>query len=177
MKSTEKLKRLVVVAFEVDQQIARLEKELELAKEHRKRLLTEEIPDKMAEVGTNVFGVPGTEVECRVVPYYHANIKEPDLPAAVKWMDDNGHGDLPKRTLTVEFNREDQEVAIRIMQRVKQMLAEEDIIERTKIFIKYGVHWKTLTAFVKEQIERGAALPLAILGATVGQVAKFEIKR
>jgi hypothetical protein len=176
MAKTDKLKKAVEEAYELDEEITSLEQQIERFKDQRKKLLTETIPDLMSEVGTNVFGVPGTEVECRVVPYYHANIKFEQMMRAVKWMDANGHGDLPKRTITVDFNREDQDAARRIFQRIQQMLAEEDIIERTQLNMKYGVHWKTLTAFVKEQIEQGAALPLELLGATVGQVATFKAR-
>jgi len=175
-KATDRLSEAVREAHRVDHEITKLEESLERLKAKKQELLTKKIPDLMGEVGTNVFGVPGTDVECRVVPYYHASLKEDKLPAAVKWLDQNGHGDLPKRTVAIEFNREDQEAARRIFQRVQQMLAEEDIIERTQLSMKYGIHWKTLTAFVKEQVEKGAALPLELLGATVGQVAKFHTR-
>ncbi len=176
-KVHDRLRDLVFDAFELEATIKEMEQGLEAMKANRKKLLTQEIPDLMAEVGTNVFGIPDSDYECRVIPYYHASVKEPDLPAAVKWLDDNGHGDLPKRTLSVEFNKEDKEVALRIFQRVQQMLAEENVIERTNISMKFAIHWKTLTAFVREQVERGAALPLATLGATIGQTAKFEKRR
>jgi hypothetical protein len=42
---------------------------------------------------------------------------------------------------------------------------------------KLSVPWNTLTAFVKEQVEKGAVLPLDILGATVGRVVKLKARK
>jgi hypothetical protein len=39
------------------------------------------------------------------------------------------------------------------------------------------IPWNTLTAFVKEQCELGAALELDTIGATVGRVVKIKPRK
>jgi hypothetical protein len=43
--------------------------------------------------------------------------------------------------------------------------------------VRRDVHWKTLTAFVKEQVRQGSPLPLETLGATVGKVVKIKERK
>lgn len=170
--NTDELKAYVEEAYQLDIEIAELNRQLELKGNRLKTLMNKDIPDTMDKIGTNVFGVPGTRTEVRVQPFYHASIPEAAKEDAFKWLEDNEHGDLIKNAMKVEFNREDADAAKRIFDRVKQMLVQEEI--NAKPTMDKSVHWKTLTSFVKEQVEEGHVLPLGILGATVGRVAKFK---
>lgn len=173
--NTDELKQYVEEAYQLEIEIAELNRKLELKNTRLKGLMNKDIPDTMDKIGTNVFGVPGTRTEVRLTPFYHASIPEASREDAFNWLEENEHGDLIKNAMKVEFNREDAEAAKRIFDRVKQMLAQEEI--NAKPVMDKSVHWKTLTSFVKEQVEEGNVLPLGILGATVGRVAKFkEIK-
>lgn len=111
---------------------------------------------------------PAFEIE--VGPYYHANIAADWEPsqrqAAFDWLRKKNHGDMIKAQYTVDFGRGQE----------KQQRAFEAALKKAKYNYKYdyGVPWNTLTAFVKEQIEeKKATLPLKLLGATVGRVAKI----
>lgn len=173
--NVDDLKAYVEEAYNLEIEIAELTRRLELKNKQLGNLMNKEIPDAMDRIGTNVFGVPGTRTECRIQPFYHASIPEASRSEAFQWLEEHEHGDLIKNSLKVDFNKEDAEAAKRIFDRVKQMLAQEEI--NAKPVMDKAVHWKTLTSFVKEQVEEGNVLPLGILGATVGRVAKFkEIK-
>ena len=174
-EKTAALRELVLEAYVQDSAIAGLEMQIENRKNRLSQLMNKDIPELMSEIGTNVFGVPDTRTEVRVMPYYHANIPAATAAEAYKWLEDQGHGDIIKNALHVDFNKEDAAVAKQVYDRVNQMMAEYDV--PAKPVLEKGVHWKTLTSFVKERIESGETLPLAILGATVGQVAKFKERK
>lgn len=177
-EGVDRLRKLVEYADKMQLWIDATEAELETAKKNQLELLSKTIPDQMDTIGTNVFGVPGTDRECRVTPFYHAVLKSdsPNLEEAVAWLDGQGHGDVVKHSIHIDFNREDAEKAKQIAERLRQMLAEYDVAADTTVVKSYGVHWKTLTSLVKELVEKGENIPLALLGATVGRVAKI-IKR
>lgn len=170
--NTDELKAYIEEAYQLDIEIAELNRQLEQKGNRLKTLMNKDIPDTMDRIGTNVFGVPGTRTECRIQPFYHASIPEASKEEAFEWLEKNEHGDLIKNAMKVEFNREDADAAKRIFDRVRQMLAQEEI--NAKPVMDKTVHWKTLTSFIKEQVEEGKVLPLGIFGATVGRVAKFK---
>lgn len=108
--------------------------------------------------------LPKYEIE--VKPYYHANIPEENEKQAFEWLNKNKHGDMIKSTYTVTFG----------MGQEKRRKEFEALLKKGKYeySYKFGVPWNTLTAFVKEQIEKyGKEPPLKMLGATVGRVASL----
>lgn len=178
-QDTDRLARITLLvekAFDLDMEIAELNRQVEIKNGKLRELKEKDIPDLMAEVGITVVGVPGhDDMTCEVVQFVHASIPKSGEVEAFKWLEDNEHGDLIKNSLIVDFNKEDAEAAKRIYDRVVQMVAQEEI-SATPI-LKKGVHHMTLTAFVKEQLSEGQDVPLATLGATVGNIAKFKEKR
>lgn len=177
--STDKLEKLtdmVALAFDYDAQIADLSAQIGQLTASKNQLVNKEIPDLMHEVDIKVVGIPGTDFRCELLPYYHANIAadwEPERKkAAFDWLEAEGHGDLIKNSLRVDFNREDNEKAKQIYDRLNQMMAEYELEAQPEL-IK-GVHFQTLTAFVREQITQNENIPLAVLGATIGEVVKFK---
>lgn len=175
-EKVDELKKLVKLADQTKLWIDAAEAELETTKKVYQELVTKHIPDQMDQIGTNVFGIPDTDRECRVEPYYHAVMKPETLDEGVEWLDSHGYGDVVKHSIHVDFDREDAEKAKSIAQRISQMLAEYEVTPDTVVVKSYGVHWKTLTSLVKRLVEEEVAVPLETLGATVGRVAKI-IKR
>jgi hypothetical protein len=178
-RSEDKLKKLAAMAasaFDYDIKIAELSAKISELTASKNQLINKDIPELMHEVDIKVVGVPGTNFRCELLPYYHANIAadwEPERKkAAFDWLEAEGHGDLIKNSLRVDFNREDSEKAKQIYDRLNQMMAEYELEAQPEL-IK-GVHFQTLTAFVKEQITQNENIPLAVLGATVGEVVKFK---
>jgi hypothetical protein len=99
-------------------------------------------------------------------PFYKAVLPE-DSDAGLRWLEKNGHGDLIKRVFTVKLPMNSKKQATSLRNFVQKLdLAYEE---------KETVPWTTLTAFVKEMIEkRKKAVPLDILGGLIGRIVKIK---
>lgn len=159
----------------------------ELLKERKKRLLQvtqRDLVDVFDEANVTDIGIPkeGNQPGFRAVlrPFYHANIAA-DWPddrrgAAFAWLDENGHGDIIKDTIIVEFPRGS---------RARQKLLV-DWLEKNKMSYSQtlAVPWNTLTSLIKTLTEKMrlaqadgeevTPLPLETLGATVGRVVEVK---
>lgn len=157
----------------LDAEINKLE---ETVKEKKRKLLNismKEMPDLFDEAGADSIGLPDMGLDLKLKPYYHASIKEedPNRQAAYDWLIANGHGELIKTVVSVQFSKDELEQAYWFLEVVNFFLKLQGL-ERVGS-IKMGVLWQTLTAFVKEQVEAQVPLPLELLGATIGRVVKI----
>jgi hypothetical protein len=84
----------------------------------------------------------------------------------MQWLDDHGHGGIIKRNITVGFNR-DQEGDASVLQDELS-----DRFENVKADRK--VEPSTLRAFIADQLEAGAAVPLDLFGAWEQRVARVS---
>lgn len=131
--------------------IAQLELELQKNQIRQKDFEEVQVPSLMEQIGlTSLRTTNGFKVELDVQP--KASITEANREMAMCWLEDNGHGGLIKRTVTVAFNR-DQEKEARAL--VAEIEPKYGAVKEKK-----EVHPQTLQAFVKGQIAEGAALPL-----------------
>jgi hypothetical protein len=137
-----------------------------------------ELPDLFYAAGVDSVGItaegnlPAYDATMR--PFYHANIKAdwPDEQKsdAFKWLDKEGHGDLIKTMIKVELGRGERKQAIKLEKALQEMGIDYSS--------ELGVPWNTLTAFVKEQIEKHQTVPpLDLLGASVGTVVKLKERK
>jgi len=146
----------------------------------------ERLPALMDELGVSRFDLPpdGNHpgVSLEVKPHYHANIAadwpEEKRSAAFRALTDAGHGDLIRTEVTISLPREDHA-------RLAKLTAG---LEKAKLnfSVKESVHFGTLTAWVREQLEAVAAIPhkqkqkealaalppLEVIGARVGRVCR-----
>lgn len=120
--------------------------------------------------------LPKGSVTMKVQDFCHANIAaewEPERrKAAFDWLVDNDHEGLIKVEISALFPRGNKALADKALAAMRKAIGKKDIV----IELGESVPWNTLTAFVKEEMEKGAAIPLAVLGATVGKVAKLSKK-
>lgn len=134
-----------------------------------------ELPDLFDECNiTNLsIGADGNlpAVDLKAEAYYKAVLPKDEndevLPAGLDWLEKNKHGDLIKRVYTIPL----------AMDNVKTAKLLTAFLKKNKISFeaKRTVPWGTLTAFVREMIEKKhKALPLEILGATVGKIVKMK---
>jgi hypothetical protein len=165
----EAIRKKVVEMRDIEAENASLSERMDKNGKRLRELRDKEIVDLLDAARLKGFTVaadgnsPAYEVE--VAPYYHANIPEETAEQAYEWLRKKNHGDIIKAQYTIEFGRGQD----------KAQKSFEALLNKSKIpfTYKYGVPWNTLTAFVREQIEeRKATLPLKLLGATVGRVAK-----
>lgn len=152
-------------------------KELEERQEEKKKLLTQietkDLPDLFAEYNLSSLGLDAEgnmpSYVATAQPYYKAVLpKESD--AGLRWLEENGHGDMIKRVYTIKLDRGTEEIATQL----REFLEEHDLAFEEK----EDVPWATLTAFVKEQIEKYSNTPpLELLGAFVGKIVKLKPKK
>jgi hypothetical protein len=153
----------------IEARIAQLENELEDAKEELKQISESALPNAMAEAGVSEFRLTdGTKIT--VKPVYLANITPDHRSAAFAWLRDHGHDDLIKNNLILTFGRgEDMQFSV-VMQQLRHMGLADHMTHKEE------VHWQTLRAFVKEQLEAGNALPTEEFGVHIIQQAKIKRK-
>lgn len=114
------------------------------------------------------------QMRVEIKPYYHANISadwpEEKRRAAFGFLDKDGSGDLIKTEVTTAFARDQREAALKYLDKLRE--------EGMNASAKEAVAWNTLTAWVKEQIEKKNRTftpeELEALGAKVGRVAKIK---
>ena len=161
-----------------EREITDLDERLKATKVEAAEIRTKKLVDLMAEVGVDKVGLPaeGNYPACdaELKPYYHAVISadwEPEKrQAAFAWLDGAGHGDLIKTAITILLPRDDRAMALSI-----QHYLEQCNVAHT---VQLDVPWNTLTAFVREQVEKyHRTPPLETLGATVGQVVKLKARK
>lgn len=133
------------------------------------------IPGMMDELGLPRIdlkaegNLPAIKIEAK--PYYRANIAadwpEDKRKAAFDWLTEDGSGDLIKTSVAFQFAREDRAKAIKF---AKALEAKGYLPT-----VKESVAWGTLTAWLKESIEKHSITPpLDTFGATVGRRATIK---
>lgn len=134
--------------------------------EAAERHLSEEvIPTKMQEAGISSLTLTdGSSVE--VSPYYYAKISEDKKADAFDWLRKNNFADLIKNNLTVTFSKGEDSSAVQL----KAELEKKGLV----VDQKEDIHWQTLRGFVKEQVEKGNAIPSDLFGLYVANRTKIK---
>lgn len=157
-----------------------LEREMENLEERQKELgreyfevRTQKLPALFAELNMLAFTLDadGNEpaYEAKLETMISASIPEEKRPEAFKWLEKHKHGDLIKNTFSVLFGMGDNKKAKKLAAFLKKNKMEYDA--------KAAVHPSTLKAFVREQIEKGRAVPLDLLGAFIQQTVNVKQKK
>lgn len=151
------------------------ERELALlaSKADLRAISEEHIPGLMMEIGVKALTLEdGTSVT--VKNDVSASIPAERKEEAFKWLEDNGFGGLIKTEVLVVFGREELEKAVEFYNGlIEQGLQPE---------LKRAVHWQTLNAFLREQIEKmpqnieeqKPVVPLETFGARPITIAKLK---
>lgn len=142
---TEKVKELIAI----EQEIKLKEEELKKKVTERDYLKRNEIPDAMFSFGLQKFTLENG-MEVNLQKRYHASIPEANGDAAYSWMINNGHGDLIKKKLVIDYDDESDEFL-----EVVTLATEYGY----SLDLKKSIHPQTLKAFVKEQVEKGVEIP------------------
>jgi hypothetical protein len=173
----EAARNLVRAAREGECEVADLEERLSELKARNRKRLFEEIPDLFDELGIPRLDLDAAgnmpAVSCEVRPYYHANIAA-NWPthrraAAFQALVAEGAGDLVKVELIARFGRGRQEEVTQARATLDGAGIEYD--ERMV------VDWNTLTAWLREQVEKKKRMPqLEPIGAVVGRQARIKVR-
>lgn len=123
------------------------------------------IPEKMESLGQTVLRLlDGTEV--RVDKKIRVSLPKEKQIAAFKWLIENNHEGLIKRTISVAFSRDQQEAAKTLVEKLRSDF------ENVKQDMK--VEPATLTAFVREELEAGREVPLDVFSVFEQKSTKLK---
>lgn len=199
--SLERVRVILRTARDKDREVNDLETRLKEVKAQVLELKQKTLPDLYDEVGIDNLGLPAEgnlpAYDCKLENFYHANIsadwEEEKRQAAFSYLDDltvaevipgkknkdgspatrqvsANAGDLIKTTYTVLLPRGNRKKALDVEKALQKLGVD--------IVSKLEVPWNTLTAWVKEQVEKHNTTPnLEVLGATVGRVVKLKERK
>lgn len=167
--------------LEIERELEHTRIRLAELQETRRKLSQQELPALFDEVGTDRIGLPDSELDVVVEPYFYANIssswEEEKRTAAFDHLESLGAGALVRYAVTVSFDRDEIALARDFIAHVQRW---NSLGNRT-IETKRAVPWNSLTAWLREYITNppainAAPVALDLLGATVGRVCKI-VKR
>lgn len=157
-KIAKRLQSLVAEAVEVSNRLQFLSSLI-------KEIEEKELPDVMLECGMKSFTLEdGKKVD--VKKFYSARIAAEHEEEAFNWLENNGHDAIIKNQISLDFNKGETERVDALINILRKM--------GYGFNHKLGVHHSTLRAFVKEQIEKGADLPMTVFGVYIGNRATIK---
>ena len=161
---TDSCKKLL----ETQKKIEATEEELKKLKDVETTLSEQTIPNLMQKAGVELIKLEGG-VSVEVKPFYSARIPASKSEEAFQWLRDNGHGDLIKNQVSLEFGMKQDNEAKALVEELKQKgLAVQQ---------KTSVHPSSLRSFVKEQIQDlGKDVPAELFGTYVANKTKITTK-
>lgn len=163
------MKKIAALVDEVElanERVRQAEGMLKDASKIRERLLRQDIPDFMEECGlSKIETEEGRKVE--VKEELKASIKKDNQEEAYAWLRDNDYGDIIKDEVIVKFGAGDEKLKKKLV---------KTLMEHGYTFETRGsIHWQTLRAFCKEQIELGNDLfDLELFGVFQYKEAKIK---
>jgi len=159
----EELSLLAERLQEANLTVAKAEEALRKAKKVATDLAEHQIPEKMDEIGVENFKTK-SGFQIAVKETIRASIPVARKSEAFKWLEDNGHGGLIKRTVVVGFNRDEEDKASSLRDSL------ESDFENVKTDRK--VEPSTLRAFIAERLRANEDIPLPLFGAFRQRTAK-----
>lgn len=166
--NAESMSRIAVLAkrqITLAAQCEKMEEALKAVRAELETVSTKDLPDALAEVGMSEFKMESGE-KITVKPFYSAKINDANREQCFTWLEDNGHGDLIKHSISVILGKGEQEVA----EQVTQALSLLNITPKVDL----SVHSSTLTAFIREQVEGGQEFPLDLFNTYIGRKAVIK---
>lgn len=148
------------------EEVERLQALLDEAKKNLQRISEIEIPKLMDGIDGKLKLPDGREVT--ISEKIRASIASDKRPLAMKWLDDNNHGNLIKRRFIIEFGRDQEEWAKNFEQELAKSKSPLNVKQER------NVHWQTLDAFVREKMENGDDLPLELFGVYRQRSSKIK---
>lgn len=177
---TSRLRDAGMELIETDNLVQSLEDQLKDAKKKRTELAHKTLPDIMNELDTDTLGLASAGVDLELKPYCHASIPktwtDEQRESAFSHIEDLGAGDIVRTIVTISAGKGDYDAMLALYNHiVDSVMSEYGVSASTNL--ELTVPWNTLTSFVKEQTEKGVAIDLERLGATVGQVVKIKKRK
>lgn len=125
------------------------EAQLEEAKSNYNDIRLNELPDIMDQLGlVDTTTISGLRVSLK--EEIRAGISKDNTEDAHQWLEDNGHGNLIKREIKIDFGRDDEAWAKKFLADCKKRKRQLNLA------VKRAVNTQSLGAFVRRQLEEGA---------------------
>ncbi len=165
-------------ARDLEMRSRELQEAIAACQDELQTLLNATIPEKFEALGIDKLGLlpegnlPGYDAQLK--PYYKAGIPA-SWPAdqqarAFGYLEEHDAGDLIRNTFTVELGRG----TTKQQERLRKALAKTGVA----YVEKRAVNHNTLTAWVREQIEKHQTMPdLETLGARVGKIINLKPRK
>ena len=154
--------------LETQKQIESTEEELKKLKDVETTLSEQTIPNLMQQAGVELIKLEGG-ISVEVKPFYSARIPASKSEEAFQWLRDNGHGDLIKNQVSLEFGMKQDNEAKSIVEELKS--------KGLPVKQKTTVHPSSLRGFVREQIQDlGKDVPAELFGTYVANKTKITTK-
>ena len=164
MNITDSCKKLL----ETQKKIEATEEELKKLKDVETTLSEQTIPNLMQQAGVELIKLEGG-ISVEVKPFYSARIPASKSEEAFQWLRDNGHGDLIKNQVSLEFGMKQDNEAKSIVEELKA--------KGLPVKQKTTVHPSSLRGFVREQIQDlGKDVPAELFGTYVANKTKITTK-
>ncbi|MBW2636283.1 MAG: hypothetical protein JRC86_01940 [Deltaproteobacteria bacterium] len=164
------LAQISVTALEQQQAeaaVAKLEEELAKAKEAVKDISERRLPELM-EIARQDHLKTSDGLIVDLTEKIYASIPKAKAGGAFKWLEDNKHSDIVKRTFTIGFGKDEDKWADKFERDLKQRKKPLQVKREKK------VHPQTLAALIRELLEQGVPVPLETLGAYRRKITKVE---
>ena len=131
-------------------EIEDFEYKLKQLKAEERKMSQEEIPSLMDNLGFEKITLKDGRF-VSVKDAVQASIPVDKRPAAYRWMDEHGHGDLIKIALGLRFARGEKESAVSVFDSLQNQGLSPTMNE--------SVHAGTLKAWAREELAQGRSLP------------------
>ena len=154
--------------LETQKKISETEEQLKKLQEVESTLSEHTNPNLMQQAGVQLLKLTdGSSVE--VKPFYSARIPASKTEEAFTWLRENGHEDMIKNQVSLEFGMKEDNMAKSVVEDLKS--------KGLNVKQKTSVHPSTLRGFVREQIEQlGKDVPADLFGTYIANKTKITTK-
>ncbi len=122
-----------------------------------------------AQLGKSKIVTP-SGIEITLSEVIRGSIPKGKEDDAHQWLEENGNGELIKRSVTIVFNKDQESWAAKFMRDCRQRK------KPLNLKLVRGVHVGTLRAFIKDSLKNGVPIPLDVFGAYRQQFTKVKVK-
>lgn len=165
----KRLTRLVEEQVTAEADIARLEAQLQEAKDRLKDVSEARLPSALKDLGLTAFTTE-TGHEAEIEEHIHGSIPKEKKDNAHKFLEDRGDDGLIKREFIISFGRDEAAWAKKfqrdLQQRKKPVACE----------IKEAVNAQTLKAWIRKRLAEGVDLPDTCFSIHRSNVTKVTVK-
>lgn len=180
-ETTGSISQLAVRQLQLQTRKAEHEAQVKLIDEELKRISEYDLPNAMAEAGMKTFELlDGSRIAIKRV--FTASVRVENRPEAFAWMRERGHDSLIKTEVQVPLGKGAHDIAEHMLEVLREKFP--DYAGK----LDESVHWQTLRAFVKEQVEAEEAainqgetvddpLPRELLGVYIIDKAEITLPK